>query len=81
MTQVVRDYPNLCYLTQNFGEYGKTGYLHTRVKMTDQQEREIARRIEARLKERGEEHLSNDDHWVVTKRLFFFNLIIGKNVK
>lgn len=30
--------------------------------MKDEQEREIARRIEARLKEKGEEFISNDDH-------------------
>ena len=33
--------------------------------MTDEQDREIARRIEDRLNERGEEHLSNDDHWEI----------------
>jgi transcriptional regulator NrdR family protein len=33
--------------------------------MTVEQEREIARRIEARLKETVEEHISNDEHWEI----------------
>ena len=48
------------------GEYGKPGYLHASVKMTKEQDREIAGRIEARLKETGEKHISNDDHWEIT---------------
>jgi hypothetical protein len=34
--------------------------------MTDEQDREIARRIKARLKKTGEEHITNDDHWGIT---------------
>jgi len=48
------------------GVCGKPGYLHATVRMTDEQDREIARRIKARLKKTGEEHITNDDHWGIT---------------
>lgn len=44
------------------GVYGKPGYLHATVKMTDEQDKEIARRIKERLKERGEVRISNNEH-------------------
>ena len=47
------------------GVCGKPGYLHATVRMTDEQDREIARRIETRLKDIGEEHISNNDHWEI----------------
>ena len=48
------------------GVYGKPGYLHATVTMTDEQDKEIARRIKERLKERGEERISNNEHWDIT---------------
>lgn len=48
------------------GVYGKPGYLHATVKMTDEQDKEIARRIKERLKERGEERISNNEYWDIT---------------
>ncbi|MDD4458787.1 MAG: hypothetical protein PHQ24_03110 [Proteiniphilum sp.] len=48
------------------GVYGKPGYLHASVRMTEEQDKEIARRIKERLKERGEERISNNEHWEIT---------------
>ena len=47
------------------GEYGKPGYLHAMVKITDEQDKEIAKRIQDHLKETGEEYITNDDHWQI----------------
>ena len=51
------------------GKYGKPGYLHASVKMTEEQDREIAGSIEARLQKTGEEHITNDDHWEITMKV------------
>ncbi len=48
------------------GEYGKPGYLHAVVKITEEQEKILEERIEEYLKETGEEYVSNDDHWKMT---------------
>ena len=48
------------------GVFGKPGYLHSTVKMSDEQDREIARRIDARLQKTGEKYISNNDHWDIT---------------
>jgi glutamate synthase domain-containing protein 3 len=47
------------------GEYGKPGYMHATVKMTDEQDKEIAKMIQDHLKETGEEYISNNDHWQI----------------
>ncbi len=51
------------------GVYGKPGYLHDSVTMTEEQDKEIARRIKERLKERGEERISNNEHWDITMKV------------
>ena len=48
------------------GTYGEPGYLHATVTITEEQDREIARRIDAWLKKTGEEHITNGDHWKIT---------------
>ena len=48
------------------GEYGKPDYLHAVVKITEEQDKILAERIEEYLKETGEEYISNDDHWRMT---------------
>ncbi|MFA5229563.1 MAG: hypothetical protein WC446_07425 [Candidatus Paceibacterota bacterium] len=48
------------------GEFGKPGYLHALIMITEEQDKEIAWRIETRLKDIGEEHISNNDHWGIT---------------
>ena len=40
--------------------------MHATVTITEEQDREIARRIDAWLKKTGEEHITNDDHWKIT---------------
>jgi len=47
------------------GEFGKPGYLHALIMITEEQDKEIAWRIETRLKDIGEEHISNNDHWEI----------------
>ena len=48
------------------GEYGKPGYLHAVVKITEEQEKILEERIRKHLQETGEEYVSNDDHWKMT---------------
>lgn len=47
------------------GEHGKPGYLHASVMITDEQDKEIAKRIHDHLNDTGEEYIKNDYHWQI----------------